>query len=259
LAIVNESLSNFKISNRRTGGSHLAGLLKINRGHTTRSDIRSTSKKISQSSENTLKAEAFISSYDLSVITSPCAGEIASADYPFVFKFQDYFIFGIFDAMGHGPSACEITYEFKKIITILTEDFSGHREFKKMVNDIDNYFHRKRSGALALALLDNNSELQFSIVGNIAPVYRGQLEWSYIPNDGILGDGSLKRHLYKTKILPKDTLIFHSDGLKTPKQSDIAAEGIYSSAARIAHRLHKKLAKPYDDSSILVLRYQSLW
>lgn len=190
--------------------------------------------------------------FDFGAVQVCCPGEKVCGDGYAVKKFADGYQFFMGDGLGHGTHANEAVNEAIKA-------FNDCRE--KSPVEVIRYIHlnvKKTRGLVAtIAYLDYKTQKWYICgVGNISTsLYTGLACKNYTPYNGIMGHNIPRTLNDSVQDLSKyQTLIMHSDGLRTRWNLKDMPGLLKHDAGMISAVLYKDNARNNDDMSVFTAK-----
>lgn len=172
----------------------------------------------------------------------PCPGFTVSGDAVVVREEEKAALFGVVDALGHGPKAAEVAR--------VALEYLEQVELQESVASIIEGLHealRHTRGAAAGLCLARSGYAELSIVGNVE-IHSVGTKVGVVASPGILGRKVRALRTSRTRLRSGDRIAVFSDGLS---RVDLHAVRRLcpSTASRDLLRVH---ARPSDDASIVV-------
>jgi negative regulator of sigma-B (phosphoserine phosphatase) len=191
---------------------------------------------------------------DLGVAVQKLTGEIESGDLHLVKPFQNGILVAVIDGLGHGPSAAEAS----RVAAETLESFP-EKSLNSLIERCHQSLRGTRGAAITLASFNTyNGTMSWLGVGNVEGVLFhhvinfGQTMKSLLLHPGIVGCNLPQLHVRTIPVIPGDTLILVSDGIRYNFARSIP---LSHSPQDIADRIITNHAKDNDDATVLVARY----
>jgi len=191
------------------------------------------------------RVEYFVARKSLSGVDSECG------DIGVVIDGDCECFLGLFDALGHGKEAAEVS----NLSRAFVED-NYRLPLVELMNGLHKYLKSTRGSVAAMCRLDKSSgALSYVGIGNINVRIFGVTSHVFLPRDGIIGYTiSTPKEQHKS-LFPGDILLMTSDGIKEHYSLHDYPQLLSGSAQQIVQRVIGWLGKNNDDSSCVVLRY----
>jgi negative regulator of sigma-B (phosphoserine phosphatase) len=182
------------------------------------------------------------------------SGQDESGDGYLVEAHPDGVLVVVVDGLGHGPQAAEVT-------EIAIAALEGHAA--KSVDFLFERCHRELAGTrgvvMSLALLDARDEtMTWAGVGNVtglllrADSQAKRARETLLPRGGVVGYRLPSLHPVVIPVVPGDTLIFATDGLRSGFTEDVPLDDV---PQQIAEHILERYGRETDDALVLVARY----
>ena len=184
-----------------------------------------------------------------SVLSKPKFGEIVSGDAFFYKHLPSYAIFGVIDALGHGPEAHQVAETVHQIL---------ETEYMKDLLNITEYCHQRlkgsRGAAIAIGKIDFRRSKLFHIgIGNIETrIYGGSALFRPSYSNGTLGMCIEGARAGEYPYSEGSCIVMFSDGISG--RFDIDAVVLRKTVQEISHSIFSRYAKDHDDATVLVVR-----
>lgn len=176
--------------------------------------------------------------------TLPKAGETANGDRPFLrVEAEGRAIFGVIDALGHGPEA--------ELVSLAATEFLRAASLDTPLLDIMEELHRKLAGmrgAAATVCLLKERELHVCAVGNVE-LRSTDMRFPLVFSAGILGVSVRKFRICSARVLSPARFVAFSDGISTRVSTD-AIRRLTPEAA--CHHIITEYRRDTDDATVLV-------
>lgn len=181
--------------------------------------------------------------HQIAYITRPCPRETENGDAIVVRGEGDAVLFGVIDALGHGPNAAVAA----KIATEVLEETSPEDDVQQVLERMHEALSGSR-GVAALVCKLRGGSLEGCSVGNVDMRVHG----SVIPvvlSPGVLGVRVLRYRVFRGELNDGSRVIAHSDGI-SPK---FASRDLSSlSPEQACRHLLDTYGRAHDDASVLV-------
>lgn len=162
---------------------------------------------------------------------------------------SDYFI-SLFDGAGHGSSAHKIAIKSREILTD-----NQLEELPKAMRYLHESLRGTNGGVAIIGKLNVHSLLfRYVGIGNIFMCKAGKSIERFMLQQGIIGYQIRTPVESSVQLVPGDTLILYSDGIKSNFDLDEYSSFYKDNAQTIAQNIIQRFAKPCDDATCLVIR-----
>jgi phosphoserine phosphatase RsbX len=172
----------------------------------------------------------------------PCPGFDVSGDAAVVRALDGATLFGVVDALGHGPQAAEVA---DAAVAYLAQ-VDVRRNIEEIVEGLHLALARTRGAAAGLCLA-RDEVIDLSIVGNVEVRSVGT-SIGVVASPGILGRRVRKFRYSRSTMRAGDRLVVFSDGL-----SRVDLEAVRAlTPAEACHDLLQKHGRPSDDATVVI-------
>ena len=173
-----------------------------------------------------------------------------SGDLVFAQETEEYYYFGLIDALGHGLEA-------NKAAVIALEYLKKNKfnDPAMCLTMLHTELLRSRGAVIALFSIEKESgEAVYSGIGNVVSKLLNTHDVKFVPRDGIVGFSIPSPTKQKYTVNYGDVIVMYSDGLK--ENFDILdMPGILNeNAEEITKTLIKNYSKKDDDVSLLTIK-----
>jgi hypothetical protein len=184
--------------------------------------------------------------------SSPMPGQLETGDAQLVLDEDESVLLAVIDGLGHGPDAARAALAAKEAVAKHSQ-----KEVSALVTSVHGVLRGTRGVAMSVARLDGRTDkLAWVGVGNVeASLFSGRAP----PKREVLGarGGVVGYSLPRlaARVLPVargDTVIIATDGMRGWSAAGAIPHGAPRDAAE---ELHRRFAKPNDDSLVLVAKY----
>lgn len=183
-----------------------------------------------------------------SVLSRPCFGEEVSGDAYLIKKLPSFVLFGVIDALGHGPKAYEVA---QRAVRILEDNF--RRNLSELVDRCHQGLKGTRGAAMALARIDRQAKtLDIVSVGNVETRIYGPGRPVTPPGaNGTLGmvveDVRVSRRPYR----PGSCIVMFSDGISGRFELNDAI--LRRTPQEIGAHILSRHGRSHDDATVMVI------
>ena len=189
---------------------------------------------------------------DSNIILKALLGDVSECgDIGVIHQYEDKCFLALIDVLGHGNEA--------RKVAIIAEEYLNdnyNQELVDIMKGLHEHLKGSRGAVAALCLLDLESYTLTQVgIGNITVRIFGSKNTRLISRDGIVGYGTIRPLLQSTELLPGDTLVLHSDGIKEHFDTLECAGLMNYDASTIAEGILNKFATKNDDASCIVLKF----
>ena len=166
---------------------------------------------------------------------------------------HDHIIFmGLVDVLGHGREANEIALIAKEYLDEHTRD----EDIVAVMNGLHEHIRGTRGAVAGFCRVNlANGELSYTGIGNITVRILGTKSKRMLSRDGIVGYSMAKPQLTTYQLVPGDTIIMHSDGMKEHFDQHELGGLLLNRADRIADELVDRYGTKTDDVSCIVMKF----
>jgi hypothetical protein len=181
--------------------------------------------------------------------------EEPSGDLHLVASFPGGVLVALIDGLGHGAEAAEAA---EAAAAVLAAD--AGQGVDELMRRCHAALRKTRGVAMTLASLDaRTATLSWSGVGNVDAVLRhagashARAERAIAQRAGVVGYQLPPLHVDTLALVPGDTLLMATDGIRAGYSSEVRLDG---SPQEIARSILERFAKGNDDARVLVARYR---
>ena len=190
---------------------------------------------------------------DIAAYGRPCFGERVSGDVAFAIRKEEWVFLAIVDGLGHGKTAHEIALRAK--------DFLVNNWTPDIKNTLEK-LHQSLKGtggaAVGLALIDlNDFVLHYVGIGNTVIRNFGTSEKKMFSNEGVVGARMRTPTEQQAPIRQSDVIVFYTDGVSENFALAEYPQLNMQSASVVAKTIVRRFGNQFDDSTCLVLKFQS--
>ena len=160
-------------------------------------------------------------------------------------------LLALVDVLGHGADARKVALQAEEyLMAALNNDLLS------VMNGLHDFIKGSRGAVVSLCSFDVATGILRHVgIGNITVRIFGANQPRLVSRDGIVGYGLISPHLYVANLLPGDTLLMHSDGIKEHFDAVECADLLGGTAEDIAFGILNRFGLKNDDSSCIVLKY----
>ena len=188
--------------------------------------------------------------------TMPLPGQDVSGDSLLIKSFKNGILIAVVDGLGHGYEAAAAA---RIAIETLDTNASANEQIITMVRRCHEALKGTRGVVMSIAFLDLlDKKITWLGVGNIEGMLLRQDTNSVISHERLLlRGGALGYQLLPLKeavipVIPGDTLVFVTDGIKSSFETSI---NLSENPQQIADNIMAQFARGTDDALVLVVRY----
>lgn len=186
------------------------------------------------------------------VASRPARGERVCGDAHVVAPFEGGVLVAAIDGLGHGEEAAQAA---QVALGVLREKRGGAP--LALMQDCHHALKRTRGAAVSLASVSWPSRtMEWAAVGNVDALLvhaRAGRREHVLLKGGIVGHSMPRPRSDQVAVLPGDTLVFATDGIRPAALQDLDAA---APPEALAHRLLEKGGRPEDDALVLVVRFE---
>jgi phosphoserine phosphatase RsbX len=177
----------------------------------------------------------------------PCPGFSVSGDAAVVRVCDDTALFGVVDALGHGPHAADVA----RIALSYLEDVDVSRPLEEIVEGLHAALSHTRGAASGLCLARERF-VDASVVGNVE-VRRVGASLGVVAAPGILGRRVRKFRYSRSELRKGDRVVVFSDGLSRVELEPVRTMAPPEACRNLLHR-H---GRAHDDATVLIADFDS--
>lgn len=184
------------------------------------------------------------------VVHRPKPGNTVSGDHWWVLERPGRTIVGLADGLGSGPAAADAA-------TRAAEVSAAHADLPlgEILDHCDRGLQNTRGAAVALvAVYPGERMVEYAGVGNVEVRTTWNSEFKPVPTNGIVGANYRSPRLYRGAYRAGETMVLHSDGLRTAFDLDLELQRADGEAQSFADRLAATYGRELDDVTVLVLQ-----
>lgn len=145
---------------------------------------------------------------DVASALRPCPGYLVSGDAVVVRVCEAVTVFGVIDALGHGPLAAEVADR----ATTYLDQVDIEWPLERIVDGLHEALARSRGAASALCRADADRMVDVCVVGNVEVRSVGS-PISVVASPGILGRRVRLFRYHRSQMRVGDRVVVYSDGL----------------------------------------------
>lgn len=172
----------------------------------------------------------------------PCPGEVVSGDAVVFRSSGPNTVFGVIDALGHGPVAAKVA----RMALSFLDQVDLALPMREMVEGLHRALTHTRGAASGLCVARCDM-VELSIVGNVTVRSLGT-RVGVLASPGILGRHVRKLRCHRAHLRPGDRLVVFSDGLSRVELEPIRR----LEPAQACENLLRNHARSSDDASVVV-------
>mgnify|MGYP002619556757 CR=1 FL=1 len=172
----------------------------------------------------------------------PCPGFDVSGDAAVVRVCEGSALFGVVDALGHGPHAARVA----QLAMSFLDQVDLSRALGEILEELHDVLARTRGAAIGLCLL-HDDVVDVSIVGNVEIRSVGT-PVGVVAAPGILGRRVRKFRYSRSHLRRGDRLVVYSDGLSRPEIDTVRR----MPPLEACQELLRRHGRPADDASVVV-------
>ncbi|HEY6729267.1 MAG TPA: SpoIIE family protein phosphatase [Polyangiaceae bacterium] len=177
-------------------------------------------------------------------VSVPKAGERANGDGAFVrIEEGSCALFGVIDALGHGPGAEAVTQAATACLESVTLEWSLDRIMTLLHGRLGG-----TRGAAATICLFRDGELEACAVGNVE-LRSGDVRFPLVYSAGILGVNVRKFRVCSAKLSRPARFVAFSDGISARASTDDVRQ---LTPADACHFIMQRYRRDNDDATVLV-------
>lgn len=187
---------------------------------------------------------------DIGVATRPKPDYEQNGDSFVIVRGEDYVLVGVIDGLGHGPPAQLAAQTARRFV-----ESHAEQSLEALFQGADYACHGTRGCVMALARFDwRLGKMLFASVGNIEARVVGALRpFNFTIRRGIIGLSAPKALVTEHEWL-HSMLVLYSDGVRSHWSWADFSELADKPATIIAQELLRRLAKPEDDATVLIVK-----
>ncbi|SFD18645.1 ATP-binding protein [Tropicimonas isoalkanivorans] len=154
------------------------------------------------------------------------------------------------DGLGHGPLAARAAAE------VLEGAEASPMDPGALIEEVSRRLVGKRGAVASAIRIDHEAmTMTYSGLGNISTLHVGPSGFRRLAvRDGRIGGPATRGYEETIALAPGDTVILHSDGLKTLREANIPPGLMYRSPLLIAGYFLDRMFRGRDDASIVLAR-----
>ncbi|MCU0724042.1 MAG: serine/threonine-protein phosphatase [Planctomycetes bacterium] len=208
------------------------------------SGVRITLRKFLPGGEPACRAE-------VSALSLPASGQSVNGDGFFADRSECRLLLGVFDGLGHGPGAHEVSQRLQKT-------FAAGRgwDLETLLPRCQKAIEGTRGAAFAAVRIDLATGAgTFAGIGNVETRWMGSAsKVSFVPHAGILGRAGQAVRVDPFRLKPPGTLLMVSDGISLRALEEHFERAGASGATALASRLVHEAGRAHDDRTAVVAR-----
>ncbi|MFA9464757.1 MAG: SpoIIE family protein phosphatase [Velocimicrobium sp.] len=168
-----------------------------------------------------------------------------------IFDDGDKCFLAMIDVLGHGSEARQVG--------IIAEEYlekNHHNDLFTIMNGLHTQLMGTRGAVAALCIIDNNSgRIQYTAVGNITVRIFGHRNIRLVSRDGIVGYGNIRPVVQEAELVPGDTILLHTDGIRE-HFDELECAGLFKECAEvITKEIMSRFARGNDDAACIAYKY----
>ncbi len=193
-----------------------------------------------------------VTMFDYAMRIDAMPGEQHSGDHGVIQQREGMLTAVLLDVLGHGDKAAVLADAVENHLQGC--DMTTAEPLDLMMN-LHDTFRGSRGLVASIARIDTDAEmLEYCGVGNIGVRILGSHATIMVNRDGVVGYRMVPPRQQHFPFTAHDTLLMHSDGIKSHFDADIVAQVPQRSAQVLLDRLFARYVKGIDDAGALVVR-----
>ncbi|MGF1753789.1 SpoIIE family protein phosphatase [Vibrio makurazakiensis] len=181
----------------------------------------------------------------------PYTGEVVSGDGFVVLENNSDLLVTIIDVLGHGEKAAKLAREMEIFIK---DNFSF--DILWLMSELHLQFIERQGAAVTMVYFCRKTMTIKGLgVGNTLVRKCGEPWQSFHAQPGIVGELLPHLRCFTSPFKSGDVFLFTTDGIKENINSEECLSVQYQSLQIFTHYLFDNFSKQYDDSTVIVVRY----
>jgi len=193
-----------------------------------------------------------VTMFDCAMRIDAMPGEQRSGDHGVIQQREGILTAVLLDVLGHGDEAAVLAGAVESHLQNC--DITTVEPLDLMMN-LHDTFRGSRGLVASIARIDAAAEtLKYCGVGNIGVRILGPNATIMVNRDGVVCYRMVPPRQQRYPFTAHDTLLMHSDGIKSHFDVDSVAQALQSSAQALLDHLFARYVKGIDDAGALVVR-----
>jgi len=190
--------------------------------------------------------------FDYAMRIDAMPGEQRSGDNGLIQQREGALTAVLFDVLGHGDEAAVLAAAVKEHLEGCNITAAEPLDLLMNLHDT---FRGSRGLVASIARIEADTEtVAYCGVGNIGVRILGANATIMVNRDGVVGYRMVPPRQQRFPFMAQDTLLMHSDGIKSHFDADIMEQAPQCSAQTLLDRLFARYVKGIDDAGALVAR-----
>ncbi|MBI2301451.1 MAG: SpoIIE family protein phosphatase [Armatimonadetes bacterium] len=184
------------------------------------------------------------------VVHRPKPGNSVSGDCWWVLERPGRTLVGLADGLGSGPAAASAA---ERAAEVTTEH--ADLPLPDILDECDRELQNTRGAAVGLLAVYTDERLvEYAGVGNVEVRTTWNSGFKPVSTNGIVGANYRSPRIYRGEYREGETIVLHSDGLRTAFDLDQELQRADGAAQSFADRLADSYGRELDDVTVLVLQ-----